>query len=487
MVSAKLIFFTMSMVLYSFYVFRGPFLRVYLKVDVQQLGNINAAVAAVSFPCVTLWNTTADYLGRHRSILIFITLASVAAFDSLVFRFPGNQTWQTWYAMIMLSVYAAFTAGMMPLLDYEALKLLASRSDFTKEMYGRQRLWGTLAYAVSTLVAAYMMEKGGYGVLFVLMPASAIIFVATILVAGPADEPKSWAQIRARFRGESVEGDEDEEEELVDAPKNVSPNSADSKLTDKSANTTPSAYKAGTEADDKPDSPSQISTVPTTQKPATKRRSPWRRLLTNPNFLFFLFAVFMNGTARTVMTSFLSNYWKEDCRLKETYMAVATIFGIAIEVVIFLFGSFLAPLGNYWMLVIGQAAMVMRCWAYTQWLVPGRAGLYWQVWIVELLKGVAFGFTHTAGVRIAAEAAPKGLEATAQALYTSMYAQLPAVIASAGGGKVYKAYGPTMLFLITSIISTTALGLFILKYSVEGKIRLWPAKRPETPAAVSVE
>ena len=213
-----------------------------------------------------------------------------------------------------------------------------------------------------------------------------------------------------------------------------------------------------------------------TVSPAREQRvSPWRRLLTNGNFLFFLFAVFMNGMARTVMTIFLSIYWKEALRLDDTAVAVATIFGITLEVTIFYFYRFFAPLGNYWMLVIAQAAMVVRCWTYYQ-MPTGSGSKHWQVWAIELLKGVAFGFTHSAGVRIAAESAPAGLEATAQALYTSMYAQLPAVVAAAIGGSVYEMHGPSMLFLITSIISTVALGLFLIKYSIDGKIRLWPKK-----------
>ena len=500
MVSAKLIFFTMSMVIYGFYVFRGPFISDYLGIKMTHYGIISATMAAISFPCMTLWNTFADYLGRHKIILILITLSAVGSFECLMIRFPHSESVQLIFALAILALYSFFTSGMTPLLDYEALKLLSSRPGFTKEMYGRQRMWGTMAYAVSTMVSAFLMEKLGQQVLFFIMPTFAAIFAVTLLFTGPSDEPKSLQQIRNRLAGEvQGVGEEDgcggksESCHLLhiigsglstsqhDHYKTGSRNASSVDLAEPKKRTLES--ETGTTGvgvqvlDDKLNT--STSNLVTVSPVREQRVSPWRTLLTNGNFLFFLFAVFMNGMARTVMTIFLSMYWKKVLLLDSRQIAVATIFGIAIEVIIFYFYRFFAPLGNYWMLVIAQAAMVARCWTYYQ-LPAGDGNKYWQVWMIELLKGVAFGFTHTAGVRIAAESAPAGLEATAQALYTSMYAQLPAVIAAALGGSVYEVYGPSMLFLITSIISTVALGLFLIKYSIDGKIRLWPKKSAES-------
>ena len=203
MVSAKLIFFTMSMVLYGFYTFRGPFIKGYLGIKMTNYGIISATMAAISFPCMTLWNTFADYLGRHKIILILITLFAVGCFECLIFRFPNSETMQLIFALVILAMYSFFTSGMVPLLDYEALKLLSSRPGFTKEMYGRQRMWGTMAYAASTMVSAFLMKQRGQGVLFVIMPTFALLFAVTLLLAGPADEPKSLQQIRDRLAGEA--------------------------------------------------------------------------------------------------------------------------------------------------------------------------------------------------------------------------------------------------------------------------------------------
>lgn len=500
MVSAKLIFFTMSMVLYGFYVFRGPFLSDYLGIKMSHYGIISATMAAISFPCMTLWNTFADYLGRHKFILILITLSAVGSFECLMFRFPNSEATQLVFALAILALYSFFTSGMMPLLDYEALKLLSSRPGFTKEMYGRQRMWGTMAYAVSTMVSAFLMERLGQSVLFIIMPTFAAIFAVTLLLTGPTDEPKSLQQIRERLAGETGEVDVEAAQSNNTTTTSLQSNDGSVKsqanlskaksMNASNASITKPKQQLGGELNTGLTSQSQdkLNTSSTsnlvTVSPIREHRvSPWKTLLTNGNFLFFLFAVFMNGMARTVMTTFLAMYWKKVLLLDSKEIAIATIFGIAIEVVIFYFYRFFAPLGNYWMLVIAQGAMVARCWTYYR-LPSAGDGRYWQVWTIELLKGVAFGFTHTAGVKIAAESAPAGLEATAQALYTSMYAQLPAVIAAALGGSVYQVYGPSMLFLITSLISTAALALFLVKYSIDGKIRLWP-KRVDRNATIT--
>lgn len=179
--------------------------------------------------------------------------------------------------------------------------------------------------------------------------------------------------------------------------------------------------------------------------------------------------VFLNGMARAVMTVFLSIFWKE-LGMNSKQIAIGSIFGILLEVAIFFFGQRLVFMGNYWMLILAQGAMVFRTWAYA--VLPQTNAPLWVYWLVELSKGVAFGFTHSAGVKLASEAAPPGLEATAQALYTSIYSQLPAVIAGLIGSYLAKMYGLGRVFLCAAVGSTAALALLFVKYLGDGSITL---------------
>lgn len=193
------------------------------------------------------------------------------------------------------------------------------------------------------------------------------------------------------------------------------------------------------------------------------------KLLRNPNYLFLLVFVFLAGSARAVMTSFVAMYWNEDMDLDTSKVAIAANFGILMEIIIFFMSPFLLRFfGIYWMLIFSQISMALRCWFYAY--LPASPDMVYYVYAIELLKGTAFGFAQIAGVKICVEVAPPGLEATAQAVYTSFYSQLPAVLSAAIGGRLYQWYGAKILFFITAIISTAALVLFFVKYTVDGRL-----------------
>jgi hypothetical protein len=205
------------------------------------------------------------------------------------------------------------------------------------------------------------------------------------------------------------------------------------------------------------------------EPPGRDTRKPLAQLLTNPDYVFLLVFVFLSGTARAVMTSFAAMYWNEDMDLTTRQIGVAANFGILMEIGLFFAAPFLLDFfGIYWMLIFSQTAMVLRCWVYA--FLPAKPSMFWVVYLTELLKGVAFGFGQTAGVKICGDVAPPGLEATAQALYTSFYSQLPAVIAAAAGGRLYQHFGGKVLFYTTAILSTVALALFLLKYTLDGRL-----------------
>lgn len=485
--SAKSIFFSMAMTIYSFHVFRGPFIKKDLGFTDLSYGQLAAAMAAVSFPSIGLWSTLADYTGRHRAVLCLISVAAAASFDAITFiprdALLGDKGfgWKM-LASVLLCAYAMLISGLIPLVDYLSLRLLSSKPGFNKEMYGRQRAWATIGYPVISLGVGQVVERLGGRSLFWIVPAMTVPFLLSMLAFGPSDTPKTWAQIRRRLRAETSresvtnEQTENEEEQAetaaqtkqndVERPSLVRSNGSLSQSASsenllinddqKTANTSSSQVNLTGESANATDA-------------AVKKRSPWAILLTNPVFLFFLFAVFMNGLARAVMTIFAANVWKEDYKMKDSQVGYATVWGVALEIVIFYFGGPLGNLfGNYWMLILAQAAMALRCWLY--WILPTGPGLSFQVYGVELLKGVAFGFTHTAGVKLALEAAPKGLEATAQALYSASYAQLPQVIAACVGGAVKQMHGSKLLFLGIASLSTLGLVLVFVRYLWEGRL-----------------
>lgn len=490
LITPKLMYFTMNTVVYSFHLFRGAFITEYLLLDRKYVGLSGTLMGLVSFPCITMWSSFADAIGRHKLILSTITFGSVICFEMLFLRM-GSLSLRLVYSMTFLVLYSAFLAGMQPLLDFEALELLSSKAGFSKEIYGRQRLWGTIAYSCVTLGGAYLIKVfQGFGVLAFIMPAAAVVFVVTLYFTALPDRPKPLGRrARRAFLERQQKQQEKEEREYEsevkvpmsqDVPQdkegnnnsnitgNIAGNNNDN-INENSSNNT------GNNSPDFVSDPLKLETEGQAEGFAHRRvKSPWKTLLTDANYMFFLFVVLMLGLARAVMTIFLALVWQTELKMTTMEVAIAgAIFGMALEIVVFFLAKYISPLmGNYWMLVTAQLAMVIRCWAY--FLMPKSHEWYWLVYIIELLKGLSFGMAHSAAIKIANEAAPEGLEATAQALYNSVYVQLPTIIAGLVGMWAFhqfKTAAPQIMFFGTAVISTAALVLFFVKYSIEGKIR----------------
>lgn len=504
-ISPKLIYFTISSVFYALYLFRAKFIENYLGLTSREYGDISAIMAIFSFAFMTLWSSMADGLGRHRLVLGFLCIMITVSVELALFVAKvDNHTTRFYLTAGMMSMYALFGSGIPPLMDFITLKMLSNREGFSRDLYGRQRLWGTISYGFITLVVGRMNKQIGIESLFYVMPICSMASVLVLVLLAPADEPKSLRQmLRRNSQGGDLKDDIPAEPFKSRTQSPIKPSHYDysigkanslhlpSPLGDKTASWAGSVKSApvspGGKVEDLLPAPTagqedkltyDIPTVDASTSTTKKgRKRPIVRLLTNPNYLFMLLVVFMSGSARAVMTTFLSKYWLNDMKLTDFNASLAANFGILMEIVIFFFGPWLiGTFGIYWMLIFAQLAAVMRVWAYV--LLPATSKNYWMVYLIELLKGVAFGFTQSAGVKLAADCAPVGLEATAQALYTSVYSQLPAVITAFVGGRVYGIYGAGLLFLVTAIISTAALVLFVVKYLFDGSIRLPFFRRP---------
>ena len=141
------------------------------------------------------------------------------------------------------------------------------------------------------------------------------------------------------------------------------------------------------------------------------------------------FVVLMLGLARAVMTIFLAIIWKTEIGMSTMEIAIAgAIFGMALEIVVFFVAKYISPImGNYWMLRLRSWQMVVRCWAY--FFMPKSHEYFWLVYLIELLKVSPLVWHIRQPSKLPMRSAPEGLEATAQALYNSVYVQLPTIIA----------------------------------------------------------
>lgn len=462
-IKPKLIYFSVASAYYGLYMFRGDLCKKYLNLKTDQFGTLSSIIAFVGFIFMPIWSSLADRLGRHRMIIIFLCLAMSASIQlaPLVKGIEGDGN-KFVASVLFMSLYSLFSCGILPITDFIVLRMIEDKQGFSRDLYGRQRLWGTISYGITTLVVGFFSTHYGLVSLLYVLP---LIVVATTFVlcfnAPPDSNALPFRSLfwKTRIISSSSGVSYDDDDDVVG---NDSINSNDSK------NENGSISKESTSAAESEKSISANEKSSSTTNFPTRTRSPFRVLLTTPSYVFMLLVVFMTGSARAVMTTFLNVYWCEDLKFDATNRGWLATIGVIFEVIIF-FNSqlLLRGLGIYWMFLIAQVATVLRCYAY--YALPTSTSFV-VFCGVELLKGVSFGFTQSAGVKLAGDVCPAGLESTAQAVYTAVYSQLPAVISAYCGGVVYQQFGADRLFLGISLISIVALLLCTLKYYFDGHI-----------------
>lgn len=438
LLSTKLLYVTANLAIYSCYSFRPKFFKDVLNIDIGSYGNIAAVLALVSFFTSFFWTGLADKYGRHKTVLLGCASMSAVCFELLKVPVPSGML--SMYATVISALYIFFVNALMPLLDKLVLNMLSNTQGASKEMYGRQRLWGTVAYGLITFVTGKLLDVLGYDVIFYSVGINTMLFVVMAVFALPADKAK--VNLTKLAKQSDIELNIEEREKKK----------SDSKKLLKSATKTPM--------------------YPT----SIKLKYPVLALLLNTEYLFFLLVIFANGYARGILTLFL-NFWMEnDLWMSKEQVSVAANTGILLEIGIFFISKrLLDKWGIYWMLIAAQICMVARFWIYA-FLPQDDMRIAYAVWAIELLKGANFGFMHSAGVQLANSIAPPHLSALSQGIYSGTFTGIATFVAGIVGGAMYEEEGAEYTFLITSIISSIALAVFLIKYGMIDR-KLWQSKK----------
>lgn len=416
LLTPKLIYFAVGSVYYTFYIFRVHFCDVYYGFDTEKAGVIAAVMSLAGFVCMPLWSWLADRTHSHRLVLMALGVLATATFELLLFKFDDSNL-NYWYARGVFALFGGVLGGLLPLADFQILQLLTKKFNVSRTLYGRQRMMGTVSYSLTTwLVGSLIDWTQGVRVLFYLLPICSLILVVLLLAFGyPDQRPRRDAEVE---------------------------------MTSKEKDSTVSS----------PPGPAASSTV----------------FFRDFHFVFFLFVVFITGCGRQVLQVYLPPFLNNTLHMTKQQVGGAVISSSIFSVIFLFIGSHLIRFfGTHKMLVLGMIFMSLRLGLYL--LVPHRSSSAWLVYSIELLNGVAFSFTHLAGVKTAADFAPEGLEATAQAVYTSAYMQLPAVLISFVGGVIYKQRGPLFLFSRTAMVllcvAAAATSKFLLQSSLKSSSR----------------
>ncbi len=136
-----------------------PYLNVYYRsigLSGTQIGLIGSLPPLTGMIAGPLWGMLSDRLGATRWLLVLAAIGSMAAVFGL------SLARQFIWLLPFTAAYAFFSNPMMPLLDSTTLELLEGH----RERYGRQRLWGSMGFVITSWVFGNVLEQVGLHWLF---------------------------------------------------------------------------------------------------------------------------------------------------------------------------------------------------------------------------------------------------------------------------------------------------------------------------------
>lgn len=134
--------------------FFGPFLPLYYRevgMTGQQIGMLGAVIPLVTLMSGPLWGGLADATRLHRWLLT-LTIGSALITVPAIFA-----TRQLLLLSALVIAHSFLRAPSMPLVDSAILRILDKRRD----LYGQQRLWGTIGYAIGGVCVGVLTQRLG--------------------------------------------------------------------------------------------------------------------------------------------------------------------------------------------------------------------------------------------------------------------------------------------------------------------------------------
>jgi len=153
--------FGFALFLFCYYAYAGTFstyASLYFQgrgMSVAQIGVLMSLIQVLRIFGPNVWGYVADHSERRVFVLRLTGVAALVSFSGFVF---GSTFAHFFAAMVLLNL---FTSAQGPMC--EALMLSEMRGDLT--YYGRIRLWGSIGFIVTVMLASFLMDWQGTGAL----------------------------------------------------------------------------------------------------------------------------------------------------------------------------------------------------------------------------------------------------------------------------------------------------------------------------------
>lgn len=472
LVLPKLSFFLLNTFMYSTYTFIALFLKKKWSINDSQYG-FSIFLSGFGFIGSMFWGLVAErYYKPSYFILLGATLYLISNLLLLVpngswkdepfivpfFSFLNLGTRGVWY-ICFLTVCGNFSSSALyPLVDGIILRILSHDTRFSKQMYGRQRLFGVVGQNFVTVLSGYFSDAFGFQGIFLIMAIFYILFSSNIIymiIAYPYINVKPVIDVK--YSDESNgSSDDGSASDISSSNYNYSITSTSSNISTNNMNNIKNNMK--TSEDD--------------SKNILPLRAALKSLLTCYDYLFFMVMIWITGTTRAVIGNFSAQYLVKIFKCENSTLGWCYVSRLLSEVILFFFSNSLIEIyGVHNILIAGFITGVLRVYFYAS-LPPDKRWLF-AVSLIELFKGINSAFVVTGSVHYIKEISPHGTLYVALGCYNGIYTYLSNSTSGIFGGLMLGGNTEDFkkLFFMTTYISLSGAIAFLLRCIIQARRR----------------
>jgi MFS transporter, PPP family, 3-phenylpropionic acid transporter len=143
--------------------FFNPYLSLWLKdigLSLFAISLINALPPATRLFTPYLWGWLADHTGKRNKVMRYCASVALVGALGLCFQFL-DQPWGLWWLLGTLLLLFLHNSAIMPMTEAALSHLVSQGGGFDARRYGQVRLWGSLGFLLTVLLAGWWFELFG--------------------------------------------------------------------------------------------------------------------------------------------------------------------------------------------------------------------------------------------------------------------------------------------------------------------------------------
>jgi hypothetical protein len=177
----KLLYFTLNLEVYAVHAYQAKFFLDIWNLPIENYGYI-ATLQATSFFGAVFWANVANRWKKPRAIIAICSIGYAVLMSTfLIPIFKDSLLAHSIYLAIMWGIAQFFLAGCFPILDAMVLVYLARLPQTqSRDLFGRQRLWGTFGHFAATYLSMGFIAMFGYYGMYLLLVLCAVVFCGVL-------------------------------------------------------------------------------------------------------------------------------------------------------------------------------------------------------------------------------------------------------------------------------------------------------------------